>query len=117
MVAAWRIDYIRFILFVRLFREEERDGKAQAPVRAAAGFLGVIPTAERQLDGLLAHLEELADARVQGHGPLSVYPVVGGLGVEAEGRLLLCGEGDERLATGFWSFLASSAASAFSASS
>ena len=67
------------------FREQERDGEAQAPVRAAVGFIGVILHAEAELDGLFANLQKLADAWNDWHSPLAVGPVVGGLGVQTEG--------------------------------
>src|SRR6266568_9074089 len=69
-----------------LFREQERDGEAQAPVGSAAGAVGVILRAEAELYRLFANLQKLAHARAERHGPLMILPIVSGLGVDAEAR-------------------------------
>src|SRR5258708_7286942 len=82
------------------FRKKKADGEAQAPVRAAAGAVGVILRAEAELNRLFADLEQLAHARVERHGPLMLVPIVSGLGVDAEGRERLGRVGNERLEEG-----------------
>src|SRR6266487_4358128 len=79
------------------FRKQERHGEAQAPVWSAAGSVGVILEAEREADGLLANLAQLAHAHVQRHGPLMIFPIVSGLGVDAETCKLFRGVSQERL--------------------
>ena len=58
---------------------------------------GVIAATKLDANWLLSDLQNLTHGEVEWHGPLVVYPVVGGLHIQAEGCMGLRGVIDERL--------------------
>jgi hypothetical protein len=79
------------------FREQERHGKAQTPIRIVVRAHHIVPIADLETDGLLTDLNQLRDIEIQRHRPLLRLPVVGRLRVHAERRARLCAVGKERL--------------------
>src|SRR6266480_5923247 len=74
-------------------RIEQRQGEADAPIRAVTRRVGIVFAADLEADRLLPNLQNLADLKNERHGPFRVtrgiVPVGRGFRTEGESRVRL----------------------------
>lgn len=90
------------VLQLLLFGEQEGQAGARTPARGADILRRIGPVAGRHENAhrLLVEVHELGDLCVERHRPFPAIPVIGRLGVQAEGHAVLGGVGNEGLEIG-----------------